>query len=377
MKDNNLLKDRAWIEISLDNLVNNINEIKKIISAKTKIMAVVKANAYGHGVLLIARKLSEIGITDFAVATLEEGIYLRKNNIQGNILILGFTNFDDLKYVLKYDLIQTIIDYNYSEKIKKLNFNKKLKCHIKINTGMNRLGEKYNHLDKLYRIYENEKLNILGTFSHLCVADSSVKEDIEFTNLQIELFNETIKKLKEKGYDTGKIHLQSSYGIINYSQLCYDYVRVGILMYGINSSHESYQLTHLNLKPVLTLKARITSIKEINKNDCVSYGRTYIARENKKIASVSIGYADGIPRSLSNKNMQVKINQSYANVIGRICMDQLLIDISDIPNVKVSDIITIIGKDKNITAEQVADKAGTITNELLCRLGGRLEKVVV
>ena len=140
---------------------------------------------------------------------------------------------------------------------------------------------------------------------------------------------------------------------------------------------ESYQLTHLNLKPVLTLKARITSIKEINKNDCVSYGRTYIARENKKIASVSIGYADGIPRSLSNKNMQVKINQSYANVIGRICMDQLLIDISDIPNVKVSDIITIIGKDKNITAEQVADKAGTITNELLCRLGGRLEKVVV
>lgn len=153
MKENNLLKDRAWIEIDLDNLVNNIGEIKKIISPKTKIMAVVKANAYGHGALLTAKKLSEIGITDFAVATLEEGIYLRKNNIQGNILILGFTNFDDLKYVMKYDLIQTIIDYDYSEKIKELNFNEKLKCHIKINTGMNRLGEKYNHLDKLYKIY--------------------------------------------------------------------------------------------------------------------------------------------------------------------------------------------------------------------------------
>ena len=200
MKENNLLKDRAWIEIDLDNLVNNISEIKKIISPKTKIMAVVKANAYGHGALLTARKLSEIGITDFAVATLEEGIYLRKNNIQGNILILGFTNFDDLKYVMKYDLIQTIIDYDYSEKIKELNFNEKLKCHIKINTGMNRLGEKYNHLDKLYKIYENEKLNILGTFSHLCVADSNTKEDIDFTNRQIELFNETIKRIKTKGY---------------------------------------------------------------------------------------------------------------------------------------------------------------------------------
>ena len=340
-------------------------------------MAFVKANAYGHGALLTARKLSEIGITDFAVATLEEGIYLRKNNIQGNILILGFTNFDDLKYVMKYDLIQTIIDYDYSEKIKELNFNEKLKCHIKINTGMNRLGEKYNHLDKLYKIYENEKLNILGTFSHLCVADSNTKEDIDFTNRQIELFNETIKRIKTKGYDTGKVHLQSSYGVINYTGLDYDYVRVGILMYGINSSYESYQLIHLNLKPVLSLKARITSVKEINKNDSVSYGRTYIATENRKIASVSIGYADGIPRNLSNKNMQVKINESYGTVIGRICMDQLLIDISDISNVKVGDIITIIGEDNNITAEQVADKADTITNELLCRLGDRLARIIV
>ena len=207
--------------------------------------------------------------------------------------------------------------------------------------------------------------------------DGVTKEDIDFTNRQIELFNETIKRIKTKGYDTGKVHLQSSYGVINYTGLDYDYVRVGILMYGINSSYESYQLIHLNLKPVLSLKARITSVKEINKNDSVSYGRTYIATENRKIASVSIGYADGIPRNLSNKNMQVKINESYGTVIGRICMDQLLIDISDISNVKVGDIITIIGEDNNITAEQVADKADTITNELLCRLGDRLARIIV
>ena len=362
MKENNLLRDRAWIEIDLVNLVNNINEIKKIISPKAKIMAVVKANAYGHGALLIAKKLSEIGITDFAVATLEEGIYLRKNNIQGN--------------VIKYDLIQTIIDYDYSEKIKELNLNEKLNCHIKINTGMNRLGEKYDHLDKLYKIYENEKLNILGTYSHLCVADSDIKEDIDFTNRQIELFNQTINRIKMKGYDTGKVHLQSSYGIINYTGLDYDYVRVGILMYGVNSSKESYQLTHLKLKPVLSLKARITSLKEVDKNESVSYGRTYIAREKRKIAAVSIGYADGIPRNLSNKGLKVKVKDIYCNVVGRICMDQLLIDISDITNIKIGDEVILIGENEKISASMIAMKGGTITNELLSRLSNRLPRIV-
>ena len=149
-KENNLLKDRAWIEIDLDNLEHNINEIKKIISDKTEIMAVVKANAYGHDSILIAQKLTSIGIQNFAVATLEEGIELRKYGISGNILILGYTNFDDLKYVIEYDLIQTIVDYNYSETIKLLNLSNRLKCHVKINTGMNRIGEKFDDIDKLH-----------------------------------------------------------------------------------------------------------------------------------------------------------------------------------------------------------------------------------
>ena len=180
-KENSLLTDRAWVEVNLENLEHNINEIKKVIQPKTKIMAVVKANAYGHGSILIAEKLSEIGINDFAVATLDEAIELRKHNIKGNILILGYTNFEDLKYVIQYDLIQTIVDYNYSEKIKELKLSQKLNCHIKINTGMNRIGERYDNMDRLIKIYENPRLNILGTFSHLCVADSDKKEDIEFT----------------------------------------------------------------------------------------------------------------------------------------------------------------------------------------------------
>lgn len=376
MKENNLEKDRAWIEINLENLENNIQEIRKVIPSQTKIMAVVKANAYGHDALIIANKLSAIGITDFAVATLEEGINLRKNNIKGNILILGFTNYADLKYVIEYDLMQTIIDYDYSEKIKELNLAQKLKCHIKINTGMNRIGEKYDDIAKLSQIYENENLNILGTFSHLCVADSNKEEDIAFSKLQIKRFNDCLNLLKSKGYDPGLVHIQSSYGTINYSDLKFDYVRLGILMYGVNTFINSYQYTHLNLKPVLSVKARVTCVKEIAENESVSYGRQYIASQKRKIAAVAIGYADGIPRNLSLKDMPVSINDDYGTIIGRICMDQLLVDITNITNVKVGDVVTLIGQDKKISAEVMADKADTITNELFCRLGSRLKRII-
>lgn len=369
-------KARAWVEINLENLEHNIREIEKILSKKTKIMAVVKANAYGHDSFLVASKLSRIGIHDFAVATLEEGIFLRKNKIEGNILILGCTHFEDLKYVIQYDLIQTIVDYDYSEKIKTLNLDSKLKCHIKINTGMNRIGEKYDNFSKLTKIYENEKLDILGTFSHLCVADSGEKEDIKFTKSQIDHFNFCIRHLKEQGYHVGKIHLQSSYGTINYSDLEYDYVRIGILMYGVPSAKNSYLFRKLDLKPVLSLKARITSIREIEKNDSVSYGRTYIATDARKIVSVSIGYADGIPRNLSNTGMVVKVGDKYAKVLGRICMDQLMIDASDIDSVHVGDIVSLIDtEDDKVSAAELSERAGTITNELLCRLGERLPRI--
>ena len=375
-KENSLLTDRAWVEVNLENLEHNINEIKKVIQPKTKIMAVVKANAYGHGSILIAEKLSEIGINDFAVATLDEAIELRKHNIKGNILILGYTNFEDLKYVIQYDLIQTIVDYNYSEKIKELKLSQKLNCHIKINTGMNRIGERYDNMDRLIKIYENPRLNILGTFSHLCVADSDKKEDIEFTEKQIENFNKCIKQLKENGQDVGKVHLQSSYGAINYNTETYDYVRIGIIMYGVNSDNTAYQKNKLDLKPVLSLKARVTSVKEINKDDSVSYGRTYIADSNRKIASISIGYADGFPRCLSNKNMLVKVNGNYSKVIGRICMDQCVIDVTDVKEIKTGDVVYIIDCDDiNLSSEKFAMNADTITNEFLSRLGNRLPRI--
>ena len=276
MEEEHAKQNRAWLEINLDNLEYNVNQIKSIIPDKCKVMAIVKANAYGHGMIEIAKKLNEIGIQNFAVATLSEGIDLRKNNIKGNILILGYTDLRDIQYIIKYDLIQTIVDYEYAKKIEQMKLEKRLKVHIKINTGMNRIGESYKNIDSLIKIYQMKNIEILGTYSHLCVADSLKSDDVEFTNMQISNFFKCIDKIRNLGYDTGKIHIQASYGILNYTELNCDFVRPGIIMYGIYNEDEPK--TRLNLKPVLTLKARITSVKEIEKEESVSYGRTFVAK---------------------------------------------------------------------------------------------------
>lgn len=375
MEEEHAKQNRAWLEINLDNLEYNVNQIKSIIPDKCKVMAIVKANAYGHGMIEIAKKLNEIGIQNFAVATLSEGIDLRKNNIKGNILILGYTDLRDIQYIIKYDLIQTIVDYEYAKKIEQMKLEKRLKVHIKINTGMNRIGESYKNIDSLIKIYQMKNIEILGTYSHLCVADSLKSDDVEFTNMQISNFFKCIDKIRNLGYDTGKIHIQASYGILNYTELNCDFVRPGIIMYGIYNEDEPK--TRLNLKPVLTLKARITSVKEIEKEESVSYGRTFVAKENKKIATVSIGYADGYPRNLSNKNVKVVVNGEYAEIVGRICMDQLIIDVSKIKEIHQGDIVTLMGEQKEISAETIANKADTITNELLSRLGSRLGRTTI
>lgn len=375
MDENNVKKHRAWIEINSKNLENNIIEIQKSIPTKCKIMAVLKANAYGHGIIQIGKCLNKIGITDFAVATITEGINLRQNNIKGNILILGYTHPDDIKKLIKYNLMQTIIDYDYAQKLN--NLNSKIMVHIGINTGMNRNGENYQNIDNIIKIYEMQNLDVKGIYSHLCVADSSKENDINFTINQINNFETLIKQLKEKNIKIGKAHIQSSYGLLNYPKSQYDYVRTGSLIYGIyNTPNETLKL-QLNLKPVLTLKSRITSIKEIEAGETVGYGRLFEASSDKKIASVSIGFADGYPRDLSNKNMQVKINNKFATIIGRICMDQLMIDISNIENVQVGDIVTLIGNEEEISAMKIAEEENTITCELLSRFGNRVERIIV
>lgn len=378
--ENFLIKnDRAWIELNFNNLKHNIFEFKRIIPSNTEIMAVVKANAYGHGIVEISTFLNNIGIDNFAVATLEEGIILRENNINGNILILGYTDIQNIEYVIKYDLIQTIVDYDYAKKISFLHLSNKLKCHIKINTGLNRIGENYKNIDNFLEIFKIENLNILGCFTHLAVADSLDEDDVTFTENQIENFYACINHIKSQGYDTGKLHIQNTYGTLNYPEINCDYVRLGIGMYGIYNAnnHINNSNADVDLKPVLQLKAKISSVHELLKNDFVSYGRTFSSDKNMKIATVCIGYADGFPRNLSNKDVVVLINNHYSKIIGRICMDQLVIDVTDIPNVKCGDIVTLIGEDSAICAENISIKSDSITNELLCRLGDRLPRILI
>ena len=375
MKEKNMsFKSLAWIEINLENLENNIKEIQKIIPEKTKIMAVVKANAYGHGLVLISKKLNEIGIFNFAVSSLKEGIELRENGILGNILILGFTDYKNLEDVIKYDLIQTIIDYDYAKRIEKLDLSQKLKVHLKINTGMNRIGENYQNIEKIKEIFAIKNIEILGLFTHLSVSDSSNLEDINFTKRQINNFFQVVNGLKSIGYSNFSSHIQSSYGILNYPELNLDYVRIGIIMYGVHSEKNIKTKVNINLKPVLTLKAKISSIHELDVNESISYGRTYITTSKIKVATVSIGYADGYPRSLSSKGI-VLVNGKRRPILGRICMDQLIIDVTNM-SIQVGDIVTLIGEDQDIKAEEISYLANTIGNELISRLGNRLDRII-
>ena len=371
-------KERSWIEINTKNLEYNINQIKQIIPKTTQIMAVVKANAYGHDSIIISKKLQEIGINDFAVATLPEAIKLRENNITGNILILGYTEPEELQKVIDNNIMQTIVDNDYAKSVLKANLQEKLKCHVKINTGMNRIGELYNDFAALSEIYQNPALQIEGTFTHLCVSDSDKIEDINFTKEQINRFDKAIEFIKNQGLNPGKLHTQASYGTINYTNCKYDYVRMGILMYGINASYDCYNKYNVDFKPVMAVKSKVTSIKYINPEETVSYGRTFKADNKIKIASVGIGYADGVPRALSNI-LIVKINNKKYHQIGRICMDQLMIEINDENPIAIGDEVILIdpNESKDLTLEDWAKLTNTITDEIICQFTTRLKRIEI
>lgn len=371
-------KERSWIEINTKNLEYNINQIKQIIPKTTQIIAVVKANAYGHDSIIISKKLQEIGINDFAVATLPEAIKLRENNITGNILILGYTEPEELQTVINNNVMQTIVDNDYAKSILKVNLQGKLKCHVKINTGMNRIGEFYDNFAALSEIYQNPALQIEGTFTHLCVSDSDKIEDINFTKEQINRFDKAIEFIKNQGLNPGKLHTQASYGTINYTNCKYNYVRMGILMYGINASYDCYNKYNVDFKPVMAVKSKVTSIKYINPEETVSYGRTFKADNKIKIASVGIGYADGVPRALSNI-LIVKINNKKYHQIGRICMDQLMIEINDENPIAIGDEVILIDPDesKDLTLEDWAKLTNTITDEIICQFTTRLKRIEI
>ncbi|MBU3145513.1 serine racemase VanT catalytic subunit [Clostridium sp. CF012] len=369
--------DRAWIEINSTNLRHNVKALSEVLSDGCELMAVVKANAYGHGDVEVATNLNQLGVKSFAVATIDEAIHLRTHGIKGNILILGYTSPKRAREMLCYNLMQTITDYDHAKQLNA--FGKLIQVHIKIDTGMHRLGERCNNTIEIDKILRCENLKVCGIFTHLCAADSTKADDTEFTINQFHSFYALLHRLEKLGHTLPKIHIQSSYGVLNYPELQCDYVRIGDALYGALSSPDNKTRLQIDLQPVLALKARIVLVRTICVGESVSYGRQFIAQRETRVAILPIGFADGLPRSLSCGVGYVLIHGCFAPTIGRICMDHLMVDVTDIPGARKNDIVTLIGCDgsEKITAQHLAKNAGTIASELLSRLGNRLERVIL
>ncbi|WJQ82241.1 serine racemase VanT catalytic subunit [Brevibacillus brevis] len=366
---------RAWADIHLPHLQHNVREIQQVLPKDCAMMAVVKAQAYGHGGWQIARFLNKLGIDHFAVATIDEGTELRKKGVKGEILVLGYTDERRIRQIASFKLTQTVVDDEYAQTLN--GYNVKIPVHIKIDTGMGRLGESWEYTKKIASMYRYKHLQVCGTFTHLSVADSLEASDIAYTKNQIDRFQKVIDQLKEKGIDPQKLHIQSSYGVLNYGELQYDYARVGIALYGMLSKQGDKVKTNVDLRPVLSLKARVVQVKQVEKGASVGYGRAHIAQKDSKIAIVSIGYADGVPRMLSQVGATCLIRGKRRPIICFVCMDQLIVDISDMEEVQRGEVVTFIGRDheEEITSEEMAQSCKTITNELVSRLGERVKRV--
>ncbi|PKM71900.1 MAG: alanine racemase [Firmicutes bacterium HGW-Firmicutes-16] len=363
---------RAWKELNMDNLRHNCEVICKLLPENCQLMPALKANAYGHGAVEVARELNAMGLSAFCVATLHEGVELRKNGIKGEILILGYTHPNEFYLLRKHRLTQTVLDSEYAKAIN--SYRHKIHVHIGIDTGMHRLGECSENIDNILEMFKCENLVVDGMFTHLCASDSMEKPFAEYTNAQILLFYGVVNEIKAQGIKCPKLHIQSSYGVMNYPELKCDYARVGIALYGLMSTQEDTEKCNLALRPVLSVKSRVSAVKNLAAGEFAGYGMEFEAPCDMKIAVLSIGYADGIPRSLSCGKGSVLIAGKKAPIIGRICMDQMSVDVTDIPFIRQNDIADIIGKSGNdvITAGDIAKQAGTISNEILSRLGGRL-----
>ena len=376
---------RAWRQINQGAFAENIREIRGLVGErepqgrKIRIMAVVKANAYGHGDVETARVLLREGITDLAVATLEEGIRLRDKGISGKILILGYTPPALLPKAREYGLMQTIVDENYCKQI--VREAPGLSVHLKINTGMNRLGVNWNDRESICGILGEKSLDIQGIFSHLNMADGESLAERDHTGKQIRRFTGLLAFLEERGLCPRDRHLQSSYGILQGPIEGCNLVRPGIFLYGVHSSMELLRGSdgapsqgckagkrRFHGTPALSVKARVAQVRRVEPGEAVSYGPEFHAKAPMRVAVLTIGYADGIPRCL--KGGFVELHGKQAPVTGRICMDQMEVDVTRIPETAPGDVATVLGR-----AEELAEQAGTITNELLSRLGTRLPVV--
>lgn len=364
-----------WAEVDLDNLQHNLKQIKKICKDK-EIIGVIKANAYGHGAMEIAPTLLKNGVSRLAVAVLSEAMELRMSGIKEPIMILGYTPPYLGDVLVDNDIEQAIYSYEDALELSKIAVLKRktLKIHIVVDTGMGRIGflPTKESIEDVYKISELPNIKIEGVFSHFSSADEL---DKSYTSYQMDNYMEFIHKVEAKNILIPIKHIANSAAIIDLKHTHLDAVRAGIIMYGYYPSN--YVLKDsVKLKPVMSLKTSIVHIKKIPAGEYISYGRTFKTERESVIATLPMGYADGYNRLLSNKG-KVIVKGNFAPVVGRVCMDQCMIDVTDIEDLKVGDIVTIIGEENGIsyTADDIASQIDTINYEVICNINKRVPRV--
>ncbi len=371
-------KRAAWAEISKENLEHNIDSVRRKVGEGKEIYGIIKADGYGHGAVFVAETLMEKGINTFGVATLEEAIQLRKAKIKGRIIILGITPSVYANVLAEYDLTAVVSSLENAEAISQVGEKKRKRMDIflAIDTGMGRIGfmtEDYSLLsDK--KIANLKNLNILGLFSHFATADAL---DKTFARKQENTFNSFYKVISGTGLNLPIKTIANSAAIMEMPSAHLDAVRPGIVLYGCYPSAEVNK-ENLDIKPVMSVKANIIHIKKIPQGSSVSYGQKFVAERESIIGTLSLGYADGYPRPFSS-NAKVIVNGKFAPVAGNICMDQCMIDLTDIPETQIGDEAIIMGTDGNLTilADDIGKATGTINYEVVCAFGQRLPKIYV
>lgn len=373
---------RTWAEIDLDALDYNIKNIRSKMKDGEKIMGIVKADCYGHGDGFISRKLEAAGFDWFGVSNIEEGMSLRTEGITKPILVLGYTPVDCAKLMAEHKITQALIGMEYCEALQAeaAKAGVVVEGHIKLDTGMTRVGfqtddENFEEsLQEIIAVSKMPNIHITGIFTHHAVADAYKGDNPSFTDMQFTRFMKMIDALKAEGVDVGLRHCANSATIISYPEKHLDMCRSGIITYGMLPSDECEG--RIDLKPLMTLKTSIGLVKKVKAGSQLSYGRTYTAETDRVIATVPIGYADGYNRNLSNQ-ARMLVHGQFVPVVGRVCMDQTMIDVTDVPDVKMGDEVVVFGKqgDNVLPIEELAEKLHTINYELTCVVTKRVPRV--
>ena len=363
----------AFVEIDLGAIRHNLHKIEAIAGNNVKILGVVKKDAYGHGAEQVSRTLLEEGVEYLGVASLDEARELRKKAIKSKIIVLGAILPQEAEGVIKFDVIQAVSDMEIAKALSKLGQagHRHIKVHIKIDTGMGRLGFWHGEaVGFVKKIFSLQNIIIDGIFTHF----PSAEDDLAFTRRQIKDFNSLVEELERCNIHIPIKHASNSMALVNFKESHMNMVRPGIIMYGLCPRNDL--IKRLELKPAFKLKTKITHLKRLSKGRSVSYGRTYIAKRNTVIAAIPVGYGDGYSRHLSNR-ADVLIRGRRVPIAGRICMDMTMIDVGSLANVKVGDDVVLVGVQgkEAVTIEELAGLIGTIPYEVVCNIGARLPHI--